>query len=186
MPLLTSRNFKKGTRVIVAGGANSAGQCILKLCSMGAEVIVVSRSPLEKSMSQYLIDRIRAQETIKVLEGAKVTAVEGRGRLSHVLINHEDRDFGIQASMLVIMIGAIPHTAWLLGTVTLNSKKFIMTDVDLHCKTREILPGETSIPGVFAAGDVRGGQAVKRITGAVGDGISALQSCHRFCSTNGV
>lgn len=169
-----------GKTVGVVGAANSAGQAVLKIAESAKKVYLIARSPLEKAMSTYLIARIKAVRNIEVLVGATVDEVDGNGGLKSMVVKVGEMTNQYETDLLFIYIGAIPHTAWLLGSVQMDKNKFILTDVDL--KGRTTLPCETSMPGVFAAGDVRHGQGVKRITGAIGDGIAALQSCHRYCS----
>ena len=175
-----------GKSVAVIGGANSAGQAALRLARTATKVYIVVRRKLEDTMSQYLIDRIQSQANIQILEGAAVKSVSGKTWLEamEVYLQLSDGSSGVgkyKVDNLFIYIGAIPYTAWLPDTVKLDAKKFILTDSDLKDGPPR-LPNETSFDGVFAAGDVRFGQVVKRITGAVGDGISSLQSCHRYCA----
>jgi thioredoxin reductase (NADPH) len=177
-----------GKVISIVGAANSAGQAALKLAETAAKVYILARSPLEKSMSTYLISRISSVTNIEVKLETEVTEVFGdrSGKLDAITLKGSDKKMHVD--YLFIYIGAVPHTAWLMGDIELDKNKFILTDVDLPTTVegralREgILPCETSMDGVFAAGDVRFGQAVKRITGAIGDGIQALQSCHRYCS----
>jgi thioredoxin reductase (NADPH) len=175
-----------GKTVGVVGAANSAGQAVLKIAESARKVYLLARSPLEKSMSTYLIDRIKATPNIEVLVGAEVGTVDGNGTLKSITLKGGNAR-KIAMDYLFIYIGAIPHTAWLLGSVEMDKNRFILTDADLDQvvvpeRGYIKLPCETSMEGVFAAGDVRFGQAVKRITGAIGDGIAALQSCHRYCT----
>lgn len=169
-----------GKTVGVVGAANSAGQAVLKIAESAKKVYLLARSPLEKAMSSYLIERIKATTNIEVLVGAEIKAVDGNGTLKCIYLKGGNGG-KIMMDYLFIYIGAIPHTAWLLGAIEMDKSRFILTDVDLPGGGPR-LPCETSMSGVFAAGDVRVGQAVKRITGAIGDGIAALQSCHRYCS----
>jgi thioredoxin reductase (NADPH) len=174
-----------GKRAVVVGGANSAGQAVVRLARENCKVKLVSRSPLEKQMSSYLIERIRSMPNVEVCENCAVDSVQAKGgKLCSVKLSTENEPWA--TDYLFIMIGAIPHTAWLYGTLALDPKRFILTDADLPDSAwqhhRHPFPCETSIPGVFAAGDVRFGSGVKRITGAVGDGINALQSVHRVCA----
>jgi thioredoxin reductase (NADPH) len=163
--------------VVVIGGANSSGQAVLHLArNTNAKVRLLSRSPLSKGMSQYLIDRIHAMPNIEVLEDCVVLGCLGSvrtGKLHEVTVRWEGRDQHIPADYLFMFIGAVPKTYWLDGAVTL-AKGFIPTWTDCGAE----LPFETSMAGVFAAGDVRQG-SIKRIAAAVGEGAAALQMIHR-------
>lgn len=162
--------------VVVVGGANSSGQAVLHLAkNTNARIRLLSRSPLEKAMSQYLIDRIRACPNIEVLEDCQVVGCEGRrtGRLREVDVLWHGEQQQIPADYLFMFIGAVPRTFWLNGTVQLD-KGFVPTWTDCGAE----LPYETSLRGVFAAGDVRL-NSTKRIAAAVGEGAGALQMIHR-------
>lgn len=162
----------------VIGGANSAGQAVLRLASDSrTRVNMFIRSTLEKGMSNYLVKRIRACENVRVIEGVEVTEVEEeQGKLAGVTLSNGN-SMGI--GCLHIFIGAMPKTLWLDSCkMQVDERRFIRTDVDVNSGVR-VLPYETSLPGVFAAGDVRSG-STKRITAAIGEGVGALQSCHRY------
>lgn len=170
-----------GKTVGVIGGANSAGQAVLRLARNAKTTVkMFVRSRLNKSMSQYLIDRISATANVEVFENTDVTEVGGAAWLDSVhtsglggRVHHLDS--------LFVFIGAVPKTAWLRQCdITLDDHKFVVTDVDLQAGWR--LPYETSIPGVFAAGDVRAG-STKRISAAIGEGSGALASVHRYLSS---
>lgn len=174
-----------GKSVMLIGGANSAGQAALRLARTAAKVHVIVRGDIGKQMSQYLIDRIVSTNNIEVFEGASVKEFYGRKALERSDVAVGNDTVKLPISYCFIYIGAVPYTAFLMGSVELDDKRFVLTDNDLPAELRVgRLPNETSMSGVFAAGDVRHGQVVKRITGAVGDGISSLQSCHRYCATN--
>ena len=163
---------------IVVGGANSAGQAAVRLArNKKARVKVVVRKRIADQMSQYLIDRIRDAENVEVLEGCEVTEVHGKRRLEACTVNGEV----VPANYMFVFIGATPHTAWLDGVVRLSPKKFILTGYDARRdgSERVPLPYETSVPGVFAAGDVRDGGG-KRISIAAAEGVSALQSSYLY------
>lgn len=171
----------------VVGGGNSAGQAALFLAAMGAPVrLVVRGEDLRADMSGYLADRIDEHQGIEVLLGANIVGVAGSGALERIVVDlratGEQRIF--DSRYLFIFIGAKPHTAWLQGTVALDDHGFILTGADLadfppefaHLGRRR-LPLETSVPGMFAAGDVRHG-SVKRVTAAAGEGSTAVAMIH--------
>ena len=167
--------------VVVVGGANSSGQAVLALAkNSNAKVRLISRSPLEKGMSQYLIDRIRHCPNVEVLEDCIVKGCAGSikdGKLHEVEIEWEGKPGALPADFLFMFIGAIPRTGWLSGSIELEQKGFIPCWQDAGAS----LPFETSVPGVFAAGDIRSG-SIKRIAAAVGEGAGALQMIHKRLS----
>lgn len=178
--------------VIVVGAGNSAGQGAMYLADSGARVkMVVRGDSLAKSMSAYLIERIEAHPLIEVLLRSEVDAVEeDEGLLSAALVR--DRDGGVErrpARALFICIGGQPCTSWAEETgVRVGPAGFILTGPDLVRDgarpdewplERDPLALETSIPGLFAAGDVRHG-APRRVGGAVGDGAMAVALAHRL------
>ena len=176
--------------VIVVGGANSAGQAAVFLSQTAARVLMLVRgNGLADTMSRYLVHRIEGTPNIDLQTNAEIVALEGNGRLESVQCS--DKRTG-QITRLAIrhvflMTGAVPNTAWLSGCVAMDSKGFIKTGPDL---TRDDLTSarwplerpphllETSLPGVFAVGDVRGGN-VKRVASAVGEGSIAISFVHR-------
>jgi thioredoxin reductase (NADPH) len=178
--------------VAVVGGANSAGQAALFLAEHGSTVDIVVRSnDLSREMSQYLIARITAHPNITVHVGAQVTALHGEGALDAITVSVTGAPTGLVRACrgLFCFIGARPATEWLRG-VQLDPDGFVVTDRDLSpedlCETwsllgRDPLPYETSVPGVFAAGDVRAG-SVKRVASAVGEGANAIRSVQRALS----
>jgi len=167
----------KGAGIIVVGGANSAGQAVMRFAAdPTAKVMLVVRRKLEDQMSTYLVNRIRKQTNIEVCEGTEVGGVDGTIILESVTLittNGELRKT-VDCDLLCIFIGATPRTLWLESTVTLDEKKFIVTDGT----RRGALPFETSLEGCFAAGDVRAG-STKRIASAIGEGAGALQMVHQ-------
>jgi thioredoxin reductase (NADPH) len=177
-----------GGDVIVVGGGNSAGQAAIYLAQQGSNVsIVIRRDDLTQHMSSYLIERIDAHERIEVLANTEVRALAGDGALDAVTLEHvptgERRT--TTCAGLFCFIGARPATNWLAGAVELDPSGFVLTDralpeaalVDPVFAARAPLPFETSVPGVFAAGDVRNG-SLKRVAAAVGEGSSAVRSVH--------
>jgi thioredoxin reductase (NADPH) len=173
-----------GTRVLVIGGGNSAGQAAIYLAQNNCGVtIAIRQQDLTQSMSKYLIERIEADPKIDLMTGVEVRALTGRDRLEEVTLVHNEtgREHEIACAGLFCFIGARPATAWLGDSVLLDGDGFILTDRQLSgalgAETASALPFETSRPGVFAAGDVRHG-SMKRVAAAVGEGSSAVRSVH--------
>jgi thioredoxin reductase (NADPH) len=181
----------RGRNVFVAGGGNSAGQAALHLARWAAQVTILVRAPsLAASMSDYLIRQIGAAPNIKVgyhVQAAGGTGT-GTGHLQSLVL--EDTATGarraVPADALFVFIGAQPRTGWLGETVARDRQGFIRTGPDLPASTharwppgRPPLPLETSLPGVFAAGDVRRG-SVKRVAAAVGEGAATVPLVHRY------
>jgi len=176
--------------VVVIGGANSSGQAALFLASKGAQVtIAVRRDGLEATMSAYLVDRLKAHRNVTIRTSTEVTALHGDESLSQVtLTDHATGESAEQACRgLFCFIGADPATAWLDGSVVTDHDGFLLSDTALGAGDalpeayrllgRDPLPFETSVPAVFAAGDVRRG-SMKRVAAAVGEGASAVRSVH--------
>ncbi len=184
-----------GSDVIVVGGGNSAGQAAIYLAQQGSRVsVVIRRDSLVDTMSHYLIERIEADPRIEVHTRTEVREVYGDGHLARVTLEHtptSDRRT-VPCSGLFCFIGAQPATEWLDGKVELDSAGFILTDRSLPAAVvdgpsyaaRAPLPYETSLPGVFAVGDVRNG-SLKRVAAAVGEGSSAVRSVHEHLATSG-
>ena len=174
--------------VTVIGGANSAGQAALYLAEQGIPVNVVVRGDdVGREMSDYLVERLRADDRITVRETTEVTALGGDEALQHIaLTDHSTGETWTEPCHgLFCFIGATPATE-LLGGVALDEHGFVLTDAALTPAAlgetwsvlgRSPLPFETSVPGVFAAGDVRAG-SMKRVAAAVGEGASAVHSVH--------
>jgi thioredoxin reductase (NADPH) len=170
--------------VVVVGGANSAGQAALFLAAGGCPVRLVLRGDdLRARMSTYLADRLLEDSRIEVVTEAAVTALDGGASLERVRI---DRLGEVDARGLFCFIGAEPATTW-LGSLERDTAGFLRTGTDIPEASlgttwarlgREPLPFETSLPRVFAAGDVRRG-SMKRVAAAVGEGSSAVASVHR-------
>lgn len=179
-----------GEEVIVVGGGNSAGQAAVFLAQTARRVHMLVRSGgLADSMSRYLIRRIEENPAIVLRTHSEIVGLEGNGRVERV--RWRDTATGrvetSQIGHVFVMTGAIPNTAWLNGCIALDPRGFIKTGPDL---SREDLAAarwplarsphllETSLPGVFAAGDVRSGN-IKRVASAVGEGSIAVAFVHR-------
>ena len=171
-----------GQHVALVGGGNSAGQAAVYLASKVTKVTVLVRAPgLEASMSRYLIDRIAATPNIELVPYSEVTALEGEAGVLQAI---RWRDIRTQVEAresirhLFLFIGAEPNTDWLAGSgVELEAKGFVATGG----KVGALHPLETSLPGVFAIGDVRAG-SVKRVAAAVGEGAQAVAAVHAYLS----
>jgi thioredoxin reductase (NADPH) len=179
--------------VYIVGAANSAGQATLSLARYAKRVTLIVRgATLEASMSQYLVERIKAAPNVDVLYRTEVAGAQGTGHLeSLTLANRETGEAEeVPSSWLFIFIGAAPRTDWLGGEVVRDSKGFIVTGQDLLLPTyeqrwplsRPPFALETSVPGVFAAGDVRL-DSMKRVASAVGEGAMAVYLVHRYLAT---
>jgi thioredoxin reductase (NADPH) len=173
-----------GSPVVVVGGGNSAGQAALYLAQNNCAVtIAIRREGLAQTMSQYLIERIEADPKIDLLGGVEVTSLAGEKRLEQVTLTHSKTGLRqtLPCSGMFCFIGARPATAWLKDSVMLDEDGFVLTDRQLPqaptTGSSAALPFETSVPGVFAAGDVRHG-SMKRVAAAVGEGSSAVRSVH--------
>ena len=177
----------RGKNVFIAGGGNSAGQAALHLAKWAKKVTVLVRAPsLAASMSDYLIREIGAAPNIDVRYRVQVADGAGAGHLQSLVL--EDTASGarrtVPADALFVLIGAQPRTEWLGEAVARDRQGFILTGPDLPAGTRwppgrPPLPLETSLPGVFAAGDVRR-ESVKRVASAVGEGAATVPLVHRY------
>ena len=179
----------KGEEVVVVGGGNSAGQAIVFLARQARHVHVLVRgTDLNANMSRYLVDRIQGLENVTVHLQSRVTGFEGDGHLNAALARMRggaERSFA--TSSLFLFLGADPNTAWLRGCVELDRRGFVLTGTALPPGTtdaerwrlaaRSPFLLETSLPGVFAAGDVRSGSS-KRLASAVGEGAMAVSFVH--------
>jgi thioredoxin reductase (NADPH) len=177
-----------GAEVYVVGGANSAGQAALHLAKFAARVTLLVRGgSLEAGMSDYLITQITARPNIAVRLRTRVVDGGGAERLERLTLEdgqtgqHED----VAAAALFTLIGAEPRTEWLREAIVCDDRGYLLTGRDVPGEAwplqRAPLPFETSMPGVFAVGDVRHG-SVKRVAGAVGEGSVAIGSIHQYLS----
>ncbi|TYB41793.1 response regulator [Actinomadura chibensis] len=175
--------------VAVVGGANSAGQAAVHLARYAKTVhLIVRADGLERSMSHYLIEQIAATPNIEVHTGKTVCAAEGADRLERLTFAWAGGKKTIDAHWLFVFIGAEPGTGWLDGLVERDALGYVVTGPDLVAGgrrpagwplARQPYHLETSVPGVFAAGDVRS-QSMKRVASAVGDGAMAVALVHRY------
>jgi thioredoxin reductase (NADPH) len=176
-----------GRDVFIVGGANSAGQAALHLARYARSVtLVVRANSLRAGMSEYLVRQIEATDNIKARLGCQVVGGGGNGRLEHLMLAKigAQTEAAVEANALFLLIGAQPNTDWLPPGIERDKQGFVLTGADVS--PRRALPLdrspfllETSMPGVFAAGDVRHG-AVKRVASAVGEGSIAIQFLHQL------
>ncbi|MDQ5811170.1 MAG: FAD-dependent oxidoreductase [Actinomycetota bacterium] len=177
--------------VYIVGGANSAGQAAMFFSEHARKVVVLYRGDnLRMSMSEYLVKQLEGRGNIEVRLNCSVVEVEGEGHLERITIENSGsgETQTVPAHSLFIFIGAAPHTDWLDGVVSRDERGFILSGPDLS-KNRERPKGwrldrdpfllETSVPGIFVAGDVRHG-SIKRCASAVGEGSIAVQFVHQY------
>jgi thioredoxin reductase (NADPH) len=179
--------------VAIVGGGNSAGQAALFLARHSPTVrLLVRGGDLGNDMSRYLVDRIEQNPQIEVRLRTEVRELVGEdGELAAIVVENNETGARetLDAALLFIFIGAVPCTAWLEGAIALDEDGFVRTGTDAELSGwaldgRPPLPLETSLPGIFAAGDVRCG-SVKRVASAVGEGSMAVQLVHRFLALRG-
>ena len=180
-----------GQRVAVVGGGNSAGQSAMYLSRYAKDVQIVVRSEsLRDTMSQYLIDQIARAPNVRLRARTEIERVEGNGRVERVAFrSNEDGATQVEEiDAVFVFIGTRPRSDWLPSAVRRDAKGFVLTGRDLladpaHAKgwkePREPFSLETSVPGVFAAGDVRAG-AMNRVASAVGEGSMAVRLVHDY------
>jgi thioredoxin reductase (NADPH) len=180
----TDTRIFQGKHVYVVGGGNSAGQAVVHLARNARRVTLLVRGDsLERHMSNYLVQEIRHSDNVEIRLRTEVAGADGNAQLERITLR--DRAHGatetVAAQMLFALIGADPHSEWLSGVVLLDENGFILTGTDLDEAAlhqwpldRPPMRFETSLPGVFAAGDIRHGSA-KRVASAVGEGAVASQ-----------
>ncbi|MGH3145766.1 MAG: NAD(P)/FAD-dependent oxidoreductase, partial [Rubrobacter sp.] len=188
----------EGEEVAVVGGGNSAGQAAVFLAGRTKRVYLLIRGDdLGKSMSSYLVDRITNAHNVELLAGTEVRELVGEDRLDGIVV--EDNRSGTRQPLgirsLFVFIGADANTGWLEETVELDESGFILTGraLDRYAlegdawqeRARDPYLLETSLPGVFAAGDVRSG-SIKRVASAVGEGSMAVRLVHQYLADAGV
>jgi thioredoxin reductase (NADPH) len=179
-----------GQEVIVVGGGNSAGQAAVFLTESCTHVHVLVRSSgLSDTMSRYLIRRIEDNPNITLHVHTELVALEGHEQLARITWRNNESGVTEQRDIrhVFLMTGATPNTAWLDGCLAMDTKRFVKTGPDLSKDellaarwplARDPLLLETTLPGVFAVGDVRSG-SIKRVASAVGEGSIAISFVHR-------
>jgi thioredoxin reductase (NADPH) len=186
----TDARIAQGADVHLIGAGNSAGQAAMFMSNHARSVTMVVRGDaLEKSMSQYLVDQIRTKSNIRVSLRSEVTAVRGDTKLTEVDIH--DAESGTtrteSSGGVFVFIGADAETGWLPDDLERDPRSYILTGTSLpkgstRYQHRDPYLLETSVPGVFACGDVRFGP-VKRVAAAVGEGSMAIAFIHQYLST---
>jgi len=187
----TEASAFRNKRVFIVGGGNSAGQGAMYLARYAEDVqIVVRRDDLRETMSQYLIDQIAKTSNIHLRGKTEIERVEGDGHVERVTLRSL-KDGSLQteeADALFVFIGTRPRSEWLPANVLRDSKGFVLTGRDVMAaetysrlwkEPREPLPLETSVPGVFSAGDLRAG-AMNRVASAVGEGSMVVRLVHEY------
>jgi thioredoxin reductase (NADPH) len=191
---LTEAANYRDKQVFVVGGANSAGQAAMFFSRFANKVsMLVRNESLSETMSQYLIDQIAGMPNIEVITNVEVIEAHGSDRLDAITISH--RDTGVvetlPAAAMFVFIGAVPHSKLVEDVVLRNEYGFILTGSDLMHDgkrpqgwkpQRDPFLLETSVPGIFAAGDIRQG-AVRRVASAVGEGAIAVSLVHQYLRT---
>jgi len=178
-----------GEDIHIVGGANSAGQAAVFFAAHARTVTILVRgASIEAVMSQYLVERIHATANIRVAVRSEVASLDGADHLERVTIRNvaTGAEQTVPTTAMFVFIGAIPHTDWLAGVVARDERGFVLTGPDLAERDLTGWPLdrrphllEASIPGVFAAGDVRHG-SIKRVASAVGEGSVAVMFVHRY------
>jgi thioredoxin reductase (NADPH) len=190
---LTEAAHYRGQHVLVLGGANSAGQGAVFFSRYASKVTMLVRGEsLEQSMSRYLVEQIAAAPNIEVVASTSVCEIVGKDRLEAVVVQDATgarRE--LPAAALFVFIGAAPHSEFLAGVIERDAAGYVVTGLDLMkdgrwpaswTAKRPPLLLETSVPGIFAAGDVRAGSS-KRVAAAVGEGAVAVQLVHQYLKT---
>ena len=181
-----------GQDVSVLGGANSAGQAVLHLAQYARSVtLMVRAASLDAGMSRYLVREVEADPKVRVRLGTEIVGGGGDGWLDHLVMRERltGREETIGTDALFLMIGGRPRTEWLPAEVEVDDRGFVCTGADLRGANGWPLPRspfllETSLPGVFAIGDIRHGSA-KRVASAVGEGAVAVQLLHSLFAADG-
>jgi thioredoxin reductase (NADPH) len=170
--------------VVVIGAANSAGQAAVHFSRFAGRVTILARGDsLDRSMSHYLVEQIAELPKIAVRTGAQAVAAEGDGRLRALRIRDADGELEEEVDAAFVFIGAAPRTDWLEGVVARDERGFILAGLDAKAAgwplKRDPYLLETSVPGVFVAGDVRA-RSIKRVASAVGEGSMSVSLIHEY------
>lgn len=175
--------------VAIVGGGNSAGQATLFLAGSVARVhLLIRGSDLGKSMSRYLVDQIERHPRVTVHRNTEVRMVHGEKYLEEIVVENDHTEDTLRVRALFVFIGAMPYTGWLADTIELDDHGFVRTGMGAvpargdglqRIGARSPRTLETSLPGLFAAGDVRSG-SVKRVASAVGEGAMAVRQVHEY------
>ncbi len=186
-----------GQQVYLVGAGNSAGQSALFLARFAEKVTILVRGGgLSKSMSEYLVREIADTPNIRVLTHTEAAGGAGKGHLEALSLRNSrtDHEETVPASALFVLIGAVPHTDWLTETLARNDRGYLLTGPWAATVRTPPLPWplprrplryETSVPGVFAIGDVRAG-SIKRVAAAAGEGAIAVQLMHNYLSEQAI
>jgi thioredoxin reductase (NADPH) len=181
----------RGQDIYILGGGNSAGQAALLLAQVARKVVILAlEDTIEETMSRYLVERLRRLPNVEFRPNTTVVGADGRGRLEQITVQNVNtgETEPVRCDSLFVFIGATPRTDWLGNTVRRDEAGFILSGAHVRCDLgqwpewplqREPYRLETSMPGVFVAGDVRKG-SVKRLTSAVGEGAMAIQYIHQY------
>jgi thioredoxin reductase (NADPH) len=183
--------FCKNAEVVVVGGGNSAGQAAIFLSDTAKKVFIAIRGDdLRKNMSHYLVCRIEETPNIEVRKRTEVTGMEGDKWLETVTLTNRQtsQTEKLSCPAVFVFIGAVPHTKWLPSRINLDGNGFVQTGQQVAESgawplQRQPFLLETTVPGVFAAGDVRRG-SIKRVAAAVGEGSMAVQFVHQFLAAS--
>jgi thioredoxin reductase (NADPH) len=189
---MTEAQACKDENVFIVGGANSAGQAAMYFSKYAKKVTMLVRADsLTNSMSKYLIDQIAGTSNIEVKTRCQVVEALGETRLSCLRLCGPENEETVPASGLFIFIGAAPNTDWLPDTIMRDANGFLLSGSDLKVdgkmakswnQPRDPYLLETSVPGIFVAGDVRHG-SIKRVASAVGEGSISVQFIHQYLAS---
>jgi thioredoxin reductase (NADPH) len=186
---VTAAHALTGLHAVVVGGGNSAGQAALHLARYCERVTIVVRGEsLTSTMSAYLVGAVDVDPVVEVRNRSAVVDGVGEGRLERITLRHLDTgaEDGLRADAMFVMIGAEPRTDWLPAEVERDAHGFVMTGADAAghgwAEERRPHPYETTVPGLFAVGDVRCG-SVKRVASAVGEGSVVVSQVHEYLAT---
>jgi thioredoxin reductase (NADPH) len=177
--------------VAVVGGGNSAGQATIFLARRALKVHLLIRDELGGEMSSYLVDQVTSNHAVEIHEHTELTDLIGHDEQLEEIVLQDTRNGEqrrLEARYVFVFIGAEPHTSWLGEAVALDENGYVLTGREAEPQAgehgHELMMLETSLPGVFAAGDVRHG-AIKRVASAVGEGAMAVRMVHEHFAAIG-